>query len=70
MLAIDPGSFTAVRLLHLLVHLINGLVFVFSELVLLLFGSVHLTHASVLGLLVDLLHVVPRRQHLVLNHRC
>ena len=62
-------------LLWLLVrHLVDDLVAVAKRLLLpvhvLLFGRGHLAaHGAVLRLLVDLLHVGPRRQHLVLRHR-
>ena len=47
---------------HLLLFLLVFLVH------LLLFPFVHLAHATVFGLFVDLLHVVPWRKHLVLRH--
>lgn len=55
---------------HLLVSggAIIFLIGCFFSLNLLLFGSGHLAHASVLGLFVDLFHVVAGSEHLVLDH--
>lgn len=53
---------------HLLILVLT--LVVLGVLEVLLFGSLHLLHSStILGLLVDGLHVVPWRQHLVPTHR-